>query len=494
MNKKGKQLQESNCFPFRKDLGMNNQALIDRTLFYHLWQKHPDWSPRQFANTLKRPLDWVREWSERFREDTFTPALLIDRSHTSPDTSPHTTSQEVMETILDLRDHPPASLRRVPGPKAILSYLKQAEHLAETCVPRSTRTIWRILATAGRIISTMREHQERQDRPGPMQEWQMDFKDISTIPPDPDGKKQHAVECLNIIDVGTDILVGARVRSDYKAATVIPEVIAVMQEYGMPVALRFDRDPRFVGSANRGDFPSALVKTLLCLDIASRICDPDRPDQNGVVERYNKTYGEECVAVDSPETEAEGKEVTAAHRQRYNHERPNQSVVCGNQPPCVAHPTLPPPRLLPEMVDPDSWLLAIDGLRYQRKVQADTSITVDHQRYYTRKSLIGKEITVRVDATAKELVIEENGQEVRRVALRGLHNTGPIPLEQVVALRCQEADTEQRRQTYGSRTAKQQRRNARSERWIDRVNGANVRSKQEHKPAEAAAENDELLF
>jgi hypothetical protein len=58
----------------------------------------------------------------------------------------------------------------------------------------------------------------------------------------------------------------------------------------------------------------------------------------------------------------------------------------------------------------------------------------------------------------------------------------------------EEADTEQRRQTYESRTAKQQRRNARSERWIDRVNGANVRSKQEHKPAEAAAEDDGLPF
>jgi transposase InsO family protein len=494
---------------------MSPQDLIDRTLLYHLWHKHPDtnpptklrndvvvccsssqikiavsitdwydWSVRQFAATVKRSIGWVCTWLTRFRTELASPTLLLDRAHVRPDAHPHTTRQVVMETILDLRDHPPESLRRVPGPKAILYYLERAQHLADQALPRSTRTIWRILQAAGRIITTVRTHQERLERPDPMVEWQMDLKDVTTVPADPDGKRRHVVECLNLIDVGSDVLLGAIVRGDFTAATVIPSVIAVLETRGLPEALRFDRDTRFVGRAGQGDFPSALVKTLLCLHIQPIICDPHRPDQNGVVERYHRTYGEECLAVDQPRTEAEARLATDANQARYNHERPNQSVVCGNQPPCVAHPDLPRRRSLPELVDPDAWLAAIDGLRYRRKVQADTSITIAHHRYYTRADLVGKDVTVRVDAGAQELVIEDAGRAVRRVPVQGLHQTGPIPLDQFLALRVQEAAHEQpvRRGRKGAATT----RGGKANRWIDRVNQAHQRS-QEGPAAETPA-------
>jgi transposase InsO family protein len=450
---------------------MSTQDLVDRTLRYHLWQKHPDWSVRQFATTLKRSVGWVCTWLTRFRTEPESPALLLDRAHVRPDPCPHTTSQVVMETILDLRDHPPESLRRVPGPQAIMYYLERAQHLAEEVLPRSTRTIWRILQAAGRILTTVHTHHERLERPDPMQEWQMDFTDITTVPADPDGKRRHVVECLNLIDVGSDVLIDAIVRGDFTAATVLPALLATFETAGLPAALRFDRDTRFVGSAGQGDCPSALVKMLLCLDIQPIICDPHRPDQNGVVERYHRTYGDECLAVDQPRTEADARLATDANRQRYNHERPNQSVVCGNQPPCVAHPDLPRQRDLPELVDPDAWLAAIDGLRYRRKVQADTSITIANHRYYTRADLVGKDVTVRVDAAAQQLVIEDAGRTVRRVPVQGVHQTGLVSVEQVLALRVQEAEHDQpvRRGRKGAGTTQ----GGKANRWIDRVNRAN---------------------
>jgi hypothetical protein len=32
--------------------------------------------------------------------------------------------------------------------------------------------------------------------------WQLDFKDVSTVPADPDGKRQHVVEVLDTVDAG----------------------------------------------------------------------------------------------------------------------------------------------------------------------------------------------------------------------------------------------------------------------------------------------------
>jgi hypothetical protein len=43
-----------------------------------------------------------------------------------------------------------------------------------------------------------------------MSEWGIDFKEITTIPPDPDGRKQHGVESFNVIDHGTSMLLSAQ--------------------------------------------------------------------------------------------------------------------------------------------------------------------------------------------------------------------------------------------------------------------------------------------
>lgn len=44
----------------------------------------------------------------------------------------------------------------------------------------------------------------------PLTAWQLDFKDASTVPPDPDGKRQQVVEVLNTVDTGTSILLNAQ--------------------------------------------------------------------------------------------------------------------------------------------------------------------------------------------------------------------------------------------------------------------------------------------
>ena len=41
---------------------------------------------------------------------------------------------------------------------------------------------------------------------------------------------------------------------------------------------------------------------------------------------------------------------------------PNQARSCGNRPPRVAFPALPPRPAVPAEVDPDGWLRLVDGL------------------------------------------------------------------------------------------------------------------------------------
>ena len=58
-------------------------------------------------------------------------------------------------------------------------------------LPKSTRTIHRLLRENGRIASRLPRLTDPIERPKPMEHWQLDFKDASTVPADPHGKRQQ---------------------------------------------------------------------------------------------------------------------------------------------------------------------------------------------------------------------------------------------------------------------------------------------------------------
>jgi len=147
-------------------------------------------------------------------------------------------------------------------------------------------------------------------------------KDVSSVPGDPDGKRQHAVETLNIIDTGTSIQLDAHVRSDFTAETALEALATTLTTYGLPKKITLDRDPRWVGSPAGSDFPAALIRFGACLGIEIEICEPHHPQQNGFVERYNRTYQEECLALDRPATLEQARMVTEEFVKHSNTERP----------------------------------------------------------------------------------------------------------------------------------------------------------------------------
>lgn len=328
----------------------------------------------------------------------------------------------MIRKILEIRDNPPDHLRRVPGPVAIRYYLEQDALLKASAlrIPTSTSTIWRILDQYHRIPRSERHPHEGVDRPQPMDCWQMDFKDVSTVRPDEEGKQQHVVETLNFVDEGTSIVVGAVVRTDFTMETAIWGSVEVLLQRGLPDRIQFDRDARFVGSWSGRDFPSPFVRFWQTLDVQVTVCPPQRPDKNGFVERYHRSYNAECIQIDRPDDFDTALEATARYVRHYNEERPNQALSCGNRPPLDAFPNLPTLPKLPQRVDPDAWLNVIDGIVYTRRIDAKGNLKLGEQRYYIRAALRGQYVNVRVLAGQRQLEVEHHGQRVRVLNIKGL--------------------------------------------------------------------------
>jgi hypothetical protein len=141
---------------------------------------------------------------------------------------------------------------------------------------------------------------------------------------------------------------------------------------------------------------------------------------NAFVERYHRSFEQECLQVHRPADLEAVEQVTAAYQHNYNFERPHQGLSCGNQPPRLAFRALPARPAVPPLVDPDRWIDALHDKRFVRKVQANTAVKLDSRRYYATQEMVGKHVTLRIDAGDRTLVMEYEGREFKRVPLQGI--------------------------------------------------------------------------
>jgi Integrase core domain len=362
----------------------------DRTRLQILLQTQPTWTITDLAQAVGRSASRVKKWRKRIRTAPNDDQVLYSQSRARHH-PPSKLEQLVIDRILAIRDHPPEHLQRIPGPKAILYYLQRDPVVRQQGLrlPRSTRTIWQILRAHARIPARGERSHTPVVRPPPMTSWQLDFKDVSSVPADPIGKQQHVVEVLDIVDVGTSILVDAHVR----------------------------------------------------------------PDKNAFVERYHRTFDQECLRIVQPSDLASAQQVTTTFRKHYNYERPNQAISCGNRPPCVAFADLPARPVLPTQVDPDRWLEVLNGERYVRKVRASGTVSVERSMYYIDQAWAGKYVTLRLDAANRSFMVEYREQPIKQVPIKGLVSE-VLPLSTYLELITREART----QTVAGRPMGQQLR------------------------------------
>jgi hypothetical protein len=195
-----------------------------------------------------------------------------------------------------------------------------------------------------------------------------------------------------------------------------------------------------------------LLRFAACLDIDVQVCDPHHPQQNGFVERSNRTYSQECLQVHRPGTLSEACEVTATFERHSNSQRPNQALSCGNLPPRIAFPTLPHLPAVPRVVDPDAWLSGLQGLHLERKVDRTGCVKVDLKRYYISSKLRGHRVTFQVDASERCLQVYQEAHLLKSVPLKGLVGRS-LSFDQFVELMAQQARAQDR-----LRTAQERRR------------------------------------
>ncbi|HEX2915406.1 MAG TPA: hypothetical protein VH186_31895 [Chloroflexia bacterium] len=185
------------------------QWQADRATLRKLHFEQPTWSKKELALRLNRSLSWVKKWLKRFRlaANPLDPRLTwgLPSVRKTPLPPPHPL---IIERILDIRDHPPHNLNRVPGPRTIAYYLKLDQVLLASGLkpPTSTSFIWRILCRNGRISPPQELKHQAMELPPPMAEWEADYKDVSSVKVGVEGKRAHLVEVLDALDVGTSIL------------------------------------------------------------------------------------------------------------------------------------------------------------------------------------------------------------------------------------------------------------------------------------------------
>ena len=428
---------------------MEAEWSADRARLRLAVRDHAQWSVPQLAQHIGRSVSWVKKWRQRLGQAPPEDEAVLHSRSRARHHPPPGIGQLAIERILAIRDEPPANLQRVPGPKAILYFLEQDAQLQAAGIspPRSTATVWQVLRRHGRIAQRRRSAHEPWELPAPLSNWQLDFKDVSTVPRDPEGKRQHAVETLNCVDCGTSLLVAADVRADFTEETTLAAIAEFLQAHGRPLEITLDRDPRFVGAPGAGDFPSPLIRFLTCLGVVVHVNPPHRPDLNGFVERYHGTYDRECLKVHRPTTLEQAREVTTTFQTHYNTERPNQARSCGNRPPRVAFPELPPMPPLPMLVDPDAWLPLIDRRRYVRQVRPNGTVVVEHTPYYVGRRLAGQRVAVAVSAAERSLVVYHGDAPIKQLPLCGLHGE-VLVFDRYVDLMQREARAQARRRHH----------------------------------------------
>lgn len=418
---------------------MEEQWQVDRARLRRLSQEHPRWSQRELAQATGRSVSWVKKWRKRLAAAEPGDRDVLKSRSRRPKQAGSPIQALVIDRILAIRDQPP--LNRVPGPLTIKYYLhKQEQEEPLGCyLPTSTSTIWRILDQHQCIYRPSQAEPDPLPPGEPMEIWQIDFKDITTVRrPEQEVKHQHFVETLNMIDIGTSILVDNPARADFNAETTLRAVAAVLKKVGCPRQITCDRDPRFVASAGSPDFPAPFVRFLACLGIQADICPPHRPDRNGYVERYNGTYKYESILVYHPESLEQVLEMNLDEKYHYNYRRPNQAKSCGNQPPRLAFPDLPPLPAVPETIDPDRWLETIDGDLFTRRVTATGTVQVDKHKYYIGRAYHGRTVVLQVDAANQQFKVELASEPLKTIPIKGLEHR-QMSFEQYLDFICEQA-------------------------------------------------------
>ena len=197
----------------------------------------------------------------------------------------------------------------------------------------------------------------------------------------------------------------------------------VFTQWGLPDALRMDRDSLFVGSS-RLEWPGTLLLWLVGLGIQPIINHAFRPTDNAMVERSHRTWkGDVLVGGRFADLLVLQAQSDQALEDRRCH-LPSRHKGCNRRPPVQAYPELMTPRrryqahqerALFDLQRVDAYL---SQWTWRRQVDSTGKISLANRNHLVDRTYRGQIVKVRFDPQSREFVCASVDQtELARLQL-----------------------------------------------------------------------------
>jgi transposase InsO family protein len=269
---------------------------------------------------ISRPTGYA--WIERYRAARLDLAMAIQERSRKPKTSPTAISDEMADLIVQARKQYPKW-----GPRKLRARLVELN--PGKYVP-SASVMAKVLKRRG--LTTPRRRRRRPIASGvtapfsectaPNDVWCIDFKGWF--------ETGDGVRCypLTLIDAHSRFLLRCEALLEPDGKHVRSVLDSAFLEFGLPAAIRSDGGPPFASTG-----PARLTELsvwLLRLGVRIEIIAPGKPQQNGRLERFHRTLGEETASPPADDCSAQQRRFDL-HRREYNRERPHEAL--GMRPP-----------------------------------------------------------------------------------------------------------------------------------------------------------------
>jgi hypothetical protein len=186
--------------------------------------------------------------------------------------------------------------------------------------------------------------------------------------------------------------------------------------WGLPDALRMDRDSLFVGST-RLEWPGTLLLWLVGLGIQPLINRPFRPTDNATVERYHRTWrGDVLIGQSFTDVGAVQRRSDQALEDRCFH-LPSRHRGCHGRPPAEAYPELLTPRRAyqPERERTLFQLDRVDAYlaqwAWRRQVDSTGKISLANRNHRIGRAYRGQMVKVHFDPDSRDFVVTSVANE-----------------------------------------------------------------------------------
>jgi putative transposase len=252
------------------------------------------------------------KWINRYQHDSFSG--LDDRSR-KPQSCPHQTDPDIVETLLEVRRHHPTW-----GAKKLLKLLSRQD--PDRNWPART-TVCDLLQRHGLVKKARkRRHLSHPGKPSsiissPNQVWCADFKGQF--------KTRDGIYCypLTITDGFSRYLLGCQALLTTACADAKVVFQNVFLEFGLPERIRTDNGVPFatVSLARL----SSLSAWWIQLGILPELIEPGKPQQNGRHERMHRTLKAETTRPSAGNLRAQQRKFNA-FREEYNYVRPHEAL------------------------------------------------------------------------------------------------------------------------------------------------------------------------